>query len=133
MKIRVADSSDLSFIRALEMDNYKYYLTDEVVNDDFHTFLIIFNDNELLGYISLWHDLDKAQIESFIIKEKNKGYGSNLIKYALDYLDGSIITLEVRESNSSAIHVYEKYGFKKVTIRKNYYSNGENAILMIRE
>jgi ribosomal-protein-alanine N-acetyltransferase len=37
--------------------------------------------------------------------------------------------LEVRASNESAIKLYEKFGFEKVTIRKNYYGN-EDAILM---
>ena len=42
------------------------------------------------------------------------------------------MTLEVRVSNSVAIKFYEKHGFVKHSIRKNYYSNGEDAILMIR-
>ena len=41
------------------------------------------------------------------------------------------ITLEVREDNISAIKVYEKLGFKRKAIRKNYY-DGVDGILMER-
>ena len=90
-------------------------------------------DESFVGYISIWHDENKAQIESIVINDKNKGYGQTLFKYALDYLKNYIITLEVRVSNKVAIHIYEKYGFKTVTIRKNYYSNHEDAYLMLKE
>ena len=36
--------------------------------------------------------------------------------------------LEVRESNVSAIKLYEKLGFIKLSVRKNYYEGVENAI-----
>ena len=132
MKIRKSNPSDLENIKKIELDNYGYILNESVKNDELHTFFII-EDDSFIGYISLWHDLDKAQIESIIINDKNKGYGQTLFKYALDYLKNYIITLEVRVSNKVAIHIYEKYGFKTVTIRKNYYSNNEDALLMLKE
>ena len=132
MKIRKSIDSDLENIKKIELDNYGYILNESVKNDELHTFFII-EDDSFIGYISLWHDLDKAQIESIIINDKNKGYGQILFKYALDYLKNYIITLEVRVSNKVAIHIYEKYGFKTVTIRKNYYSNNEDALLMLKE
>lgn len=132
MKIRLSSPIDLDNINKLEQDNYGYILTTELVNDSLHTHFVL-EDNDIFGYISLWHDEDKAQVESIIINDKNKGYGQVLFKYAMDYLKDYIITLEVRKSNSIAIHIYEKFGFKTVTIRKNYYSNNEDALLMLKE
>ena len=132
MKIRKSIDSDLENIKKIELDNYGYILNESVKSDELHTFFTM-EDDSFIGYISLWHDLDKAQIESIIINDKNKGYGQILFKYALDYLKNYIITLEVRVSNKVAIHIYEKYGFKTVTIRKNYYSNNEDALLMLKE
>ena len=132
MKIRKSIDSDLENIKKIELDNYGYILNESIINDELHTFFII-EDDSFIGYISLWHDENKAQIESIIINDKNKGYGQILFKYALDYLKNYIITLEVRVSNKVAIHIYEKYGFKTVTIRKNYYSNNEDALLMLKE
>ena len=132
MKIRKSISSDLDNIKKIELDNYGYILTEELNNDDLHTYFVI-EEESFIGYISIWHDLDKAQIESIIINDNHKGYGQTLFRYALDYLNGYIITLEVRKSNVVAIHIYEKYGFKTVTVRKNYYSNNEDAYLMLKE
>ena len=132
MKIRKSIDSDLENIKKIELDNYGYILNESVKSDELHTFFTM-EDDSFIGYISLWHDLDKAQIESIIINDKNKGYGQILFKYALDYLKNYIITLEVRVSNTRAIHIYEKFGFKTVTVRKNYYSNNEDALLMLKE
>jgi len=42
-------------------------------------------------------------------------------------------TLEVRVSNSGAIALYERYGFREVGTRPRYYAdNGEDAIIMWR-
>ena len=43
------------------------------------------------------------------------------------------ITLEVRESNHGAIHLYESFGFLAAGMRRRYYQdNGEDALIMWR-
>ena len=49
-----------------------------------------------------------------------------------DSLNLNSITLEVRESNTPAIKLYEKFDFKNLGVRKNYYKNNENAIIMTK-
>ena len=41
--------------------------------------------------------------------------------------------LEVRNSNIPAQKLYEKHGFKQITIRKNYYDNSEDALIYEKE
>ena len=43
------------------------------------------------------------------------------------------LTLEVRASNEKAINFYKKFGFKITLVKEAYYSNGEDAIYMIKE
>ncbi len=75
-------------------------------------------------------------IEIEVLKEKRrKGYGNRLIECMLkkattENLEN--ITLEVRIDNNPAISLYEKNGFKKVAIRKNYYQDVD-GILMERK
>ena len=64
---------------------------------------------------------------------QNRGLGEALINHLL----GEAITagadtalLEVRVSNHSAVRVYEKCGFKRDALRKGYYQDGEDALLM---
>lgn len=45
---------------------------------------------------------------------------------------GSEIFLEVRESNSSARAFYEKAGFKKADLRKDYYSDPKEDAVVFR-
>ena len=40
--------------------------------------------------------------------------------------------LEVRKSNISAQKLYEKNGFKKISVRKNYYDNIEDAFIYLK-
>ena len=47
--------------------------------------------------------------------------------------DINTITLEVRVSNKVAIALYEKYGFKKISVREKYYENVEDAYVMQKE
>ena len=57
-------------------------------------------------------------------------------KYIIYKVNEKPLTLEVRSSNIAAITLYEKFGFEKVGIRKNYYTHNnktEDAILMTRK
>jgi ribosomal-protein-alanine N-acetyltransferase len=42
----------------------------------------------------------------------------------------SFVSLEVRESNRSAIGLYKKMEFAEIGKRKRYYENGEDALMM---
>jgi ribosomal-protein-alanine N-acetyltransferase len=66
-------------------------------------------------------------------QHRNKGVAKLLL------LDGMRIAaekncknafLEVGEYNLSAIGLYESFGFKRISVRKKYYSTAENAIVM---
>ena len=47
--------------------------------------------------------------------------------------DTTAIHLEVRVSNSNAISLYKKFGFKEDGIRPRYYDDNEDALLMTKE
>lgn len=90
---------------------------------------------EFVGQVSLWIDENKAQINNFYILRSFQGQklGKKFMDFIMEYFQSigiDEITLEVRKSNIVAIKLYESYGFKTVTIRENYYSNGEPAFLM---
>lgn len=93
-------------------------------------------ENEVVtGLICGYFAADEAEITSVAVSPKNRrnGIAGQLMKAyltALPEITNSIF-LEVRESNSPAIGLYEKYGFEKISIRKNFYSfPDENAVVM---
>ena len=89
----------------------------------------------ICGYILPWLIADEIQIQNIVISlpYRGKGLGSLLLNVALDKgLDAGCIQaiLEVRESNQPAISLYHQYQFGIVGRRKNYYRDGETALLM---
>ena len=99
-------------------------------------YIVIKNDSEILGFAGIKIILDEADIMNIVVKKayRNKKIGSllldSLVKLSKE-LSIKSITLEVNEKNLVAFHLYEKFDFKKVGIRKNYYNN-ENAIIMTK-
>ncbi len=91
---------------------------------------------DIAGYVSLWFQGNEAHITEIAVREKLRGNGIGellligSVRVALE--NGStVLTLEARVSNFIAQRLYEKYGFKEVGIRKNYYSdNREDAVIM---
>ena len=65
---------------------------------------------------------------------RRKGIGEKIVRDILNraYEKGvRDVFLEVRETNSVAIALYEKIGFKEEGIRKNFYDKPrENALIM---
>ena len=110
----------------------KEYLENEFNNNPFIKVLIL-KEDKIIGYLYYSDIYDRVEINQIEIEEahRNCGKGSILLKKLIDIVDKSI-TLEVREDNIPAIKLYEKFNFKKVAIRKNYY-NGVDGILMERK
>ena len=119
-----------------ELDNSfisKEYIEEELSNNPFGKVLILKDNNEIIGYIYYSDIYERAEINQFEINEihRNCGKGDLLLKELINKLQKDI-TLEVREDNKNAIHVYEKNGFERKAIRKGYY-NGIDGILMERK
>jgi len=64
---------------------------------------------------------------------RRKGLGSRLLAETLRQCRAEGVAeafLEVRRSNAGAIDLYEKFGFRQIGARKNYYpDNNEDALL----
>ena len=115
-----------SFINIKEVE-------EELKNNPFGKYLILRENNEIIGYIYYSDIYERAEINQFeiIISKRNCGKGDILLKELINKLQKDI-TLEVRENNIPAIKLYEKNGFERKAIRKEYY-NGIDGILMERK
>ncbi len=129
------NKNDLVLITELEK-RFNYVLKDIMndFNNNPYTHYLIYQDNEIYGYINYYLIYDRIEIANFdVLKDyQNKGIGTKLLGYLIDkYKDINNITLEVRCDNDIAINLYKKMGFKEVGRRKGYY-NGIDGILMER-
>ena len=93
----------------------------------------------ITGFAGFWGMADEAHIISLAVRKTlcRRGIGELLLIATIDLaaqLKASIITLEVRASNTAALSLYRKYGFIQVGLRRAYYiENKEDAILMSTE
>ena len=99
------------------------------------SFKVLCMSNIIIGYIIYNIIIDEAEILNIVIDNEFKR--QNLGKYLLEQTITEIskqkiktIFLEVGEKNIPAINLYLQFGFEQYNVRKQYYKNKENALLM---
>lgn len=124
----IADLDNIMFEDSLDFN----FIYNDLANNPMAYYFVYEENNKIIGYINCWVS-DNTEILNFcVLKEyQHKGIGSLLFNQ-VEKVSNGIMTLEVRVSNLNAINFYSKRGFVSAAIRKSYYSNGEDAILMVR-
>jgi [ribosomal protein S18]-alanine N-acetyltransferase len=95
-------------------------------------------DGAVAGYAASWYVLDQAELGNVAVAApwRGRGIGAQLVTAALAHAAQRgvrEIFLEVRPSNPTAQRLYERFGFRQVGRRANYYSRpSEDAIVMRR-
>ncbi len=105
------------------------------VSNNIATYLVAKIDNKVVGYIGVWQVLDEGHITNVAVHREYRGQkiGDKLVQAMVDICKKNEIvamTLEVRVSNLVAQNLYKKYGFESVGIRKCYYEDKEDAMIM---
>ena len=96
-------------------------------------------DGTILGYGGLLVVLDEGYITNIAVRPeyRRQGIASELLEVFRRFGEGNhmaFLTLEVRASNAAAIALYEKMGYARAGVRKNYYEHPrEDAVIMTRE
>ncbi len=92
----------------------------------------------LAGYLIAQNISGELNLDSVAVapRFRNQGVANALMTALCDYSkenNCSFIILEVRSHNIPAISLYEKFGFTRVGLRKNYYRDpADDAIIMKR-
>ncbi|MCI8352032.1 MAG: ribosomal protein S18-alanine N-acetyltransferase [Clostridia bacterium] len=106
----------------------------ELENPNSKYFVALINE-EIVGFAGIWKVLDETHITNIVTKisKRHMGIASKLLENLIETAKAeksSLLTLEVNEKNTNAIKLYEKFNFKKIGLRKNYYGQNKNAIIM---
>lgn len=145
IKIKPMDRSDIDKIIAIEELAYgnhhwsKDSFLSELSNDLAKYFSVFNEQDELIAYCGCWQILEEAHITNIAVTPKYRRLhiGEALLKTIINNCYSNMvkfITLEVRVSNTPAIALYQKYGFKSLGTRKGYYQdNNEDALIMWTE
>ena len=131
------DLEKLSPILLTDFDDFwnVSVLQTELTNPNSYYFVAKCSDT-IVGFAGIWKAVDDVHITDIVVRKdfRNLGIGSQLLEHLIDksrQLPGiQSITLEVKQSNTIAQKLYQKYGFVSLGMRKNYYGLNENAVIM---
>ena len=134
--------TDSKIIADFFLKNFSDGWTESMILSAFNTrdfFAVgVFDDTVMVGVITFTLSMDTADIEDIVVDSahRRKGIAKTLLSLAeknIKERDIEKIFLEVRASNIPAIGLYEKSGYKRLSVRKKYYADGEDAVVMVKE
>ena len=118
----------------------KYF--EEILSNTQYTVYYMKKSEKVSGYIIYYDTFDSFDLFEIAIKKEfqNKGLGNELLGKTIDRLFDEekyksrekTVFLEVNENNFGAVKLYKKNDFKEISLRKNYYRIGQNALIMVR-
>ncbi len=134
MLIRKVEERDIDDVVEIENDSFSSPYPREIFLDYLSSdyFLLSEDDDEITGYILAEKRYGHGVIVSLAVKSERRleGIGTSLMESVMDKMEAKRYFLIVRKSNTEARLFYPTLGFSEVTSVDNYYSNGEDGILM---
>lgn len=142
IKIEKLKKEDIQSVVDIEERHLEETLGYEMLQAELHNkyayFYVAKDNNLVIGYIGAWIIEGVTDMINFVVDEKyqHQGIGQLLMKQIIEDSisnNSKEILLEVREQNIQAIKFYTLQGFKQITVRKEYYKNGDNALILRKE
>ena len=113
-------------------ESYKINEYETMQKSDIYFYYVFIEKDEIIGFLIFTKIKNEYEIIKIgiLIEYQSKGYGVLFLKSILNLgVSKDIFLLEVNSSNKRAINLYEKLGFKQISIRKQYYKNNNDAII----
>ncbi|UCG75807.1 MAG: ribosomal protein S18-alanine N-acetyltransferase [Gemmatimonadota bacterium] len=133
--------ADVRDVVAIERDSYALpwsAATFRALLQRRNTLLRVAEDRRgVAGYAVLWLAAEEAELGNLAVRpgRRQRGIGRLLLQHVLEEAaarGARAIFLEVRESNSVALRLYEGAGFRVVGTRPDYYASPREAALVMR-
>lgn len=139
-RMTVSDLNEIEDILFSDFDDFWNINTfkSELLNPN-SKYIVAKIDNKIVGYAGIWKAVDDVHITNIVtaknLRRQNIGsiLLSDLIEMAKAENGITSITLEVNCNNLPAKKLYEKFGFEVVGLRKKYYNNIDDAIIMTKQ
>lgn len=136
--------TDLPEVMEIEEQSYEFPWTLGIFSDcldNQYAAVVYLQNKRILGYSVSQFIVDECHLLNLCVRQeaRGQGLGEKMINYLTNQArqkDLGSIFLEVRISNTPAIHLYDKLGFNEIGLRRDYYpdSNGrEDALVLAYE
>ncbi len=131
--------SDLNSIKSIlnsDFDDFwNYNIFKSELENENSKYIIAKLDNIVVGFAGFTILYDEADITNIVVNKNYRhiGIGSAMLKELITLatsLNISVLNLEVNSSNLFAIDLYKNFSFYQCGLRKKYYNNSDDAILM---
>ena len=141
MNIRIAELEDLNEIYNIEKKVFNDYwsldlIKSEIIEKKYSRVTVLELKKKIIGYLFQRKIYDENHIINLAIDipYQHKGYGKFLLMKILEKdSNDTNVFLEVKEANLPAVKLYIDLGFEEVDRKERYYSDGSNAIFMLRK
>jgi len=142
---RLTDERDLDAIVALEAQSFtnpwsRETLEWELRNSDVTFVYVLRSDHgQIVAFCVCWIVFEELHINTLAVSpgERRRGHATRLLRHVMAEAasrNATRATLEVRASNTAALGLYERLGFRVAATRPRYYSQPEeDALILWRE
>lgn len=130
---------DLPEVMAVERAAFTHPWTEAMMIQELETphatIDLLWAGEQLAGYLCCWYICRELHILNVVTAPefRRRGIAGLLLGHVFTRTRAAGFDralLEVRSSNAAAIALYEKWGFRREGLRKHYYADGEDALLM---
>jgi len=109
----------------------------EELSGKFSRYYVAMIDEKAVAYMGMWFLSGEGHITNIAVGKdyRRKGVAKALLSHFIALAKEEnleFMTLEVRASNTPAISLYESFGFSYAGVRKNYYDNKEDALVLTK-
>lgn len=140
VNVRMAEAGDCKALARISAGAFSQPMSEgefrRELETKFSRTLIAETGGDIVGYINIWLIAGEADLNNIAVTPKYRrlGVGQALLSEGLRACTGcSVITLEVRPSNTAAVAFYEKNGFKLVGYRKAFYEKPTEDAAMYKK
>ena len=142
--IRDMGPDDVAAVARLESQSYSYPWSEGIFRDCLRAgyyCCLAEDDGRCIGYAVMSVGAGEAHVLNLCVAEpmRCRGLGASLLAQLLEFAAATgarEIFLEVRPSNSAALHLYKTRGFSQIGVRRAYYQaegGREDAVVLRRQ
>lgn len=98
-------------------------------------YAVAMDGERIIGYAGAFLLPPDSDVQTIAVspRDQGRGVGAILLAWLIDRATAQgcrQMLLEVRSDNAPAIAMYERFGFERISVRRDYYERGIDAVIM---